>query len=72
MKIVSERAGAAARAFDAVKDFNFQSRYAVRRGDADIAEAIGRDWDVSTSDAAEVLRSLQHLQFPHLETHQSG
>ena len=38
MTPVSRRAAAAARAFSAIKDFNFRSRYAERRGQADIAD----------------------------------
>jgi aspartate aminotransferase len=38
VKVVSERAAAAARAFDAIKDFNFASRYGERRGQADVAD----------------------------------
>ncbi len=38
MTIVAERARAAARAIEPIKAFNFQSRYAQRRGSADIAD----------------------------------
>jgi aspartate aminotransferase len=38
VKVVSERAGAAARAFEAVKAFNFHSRYAERRAHPGIAD----------------------------------
>lgn len=38
MTVVSQRATAAERAFDAIKDFSFHSRYGQRRGDSDIAD----------------------------------
>ena len=57
MKIVSERAGSAARAFDAIKNFNFQSRYAERRGQADIADfTFGNPHEMPLPGLVEAIR----------------
>ena len=57
MKIISERAGAAARAFDAIKDFNFQSRYAERRGQPDIADfTFGNPHEMPLPGLVEAIR----------------
>jgi len=57
VKIVSERAGSAARAFDAIKNFNFQSRYAERRGQADIADfTFGNPHEMPLPGLVEAIR----------------
>jgi len=57
MKVISERAGAAARAFEALKNFNFQSRYAERRGQADIADfTFGNPHEMPLPGLVEAIR----------------
>src|SRR3954465_11050610 len=57
MKIVSERADAVARAFESIKDFNFQSRYGERRGNADIADfTFGNPHEMPLPGLVEAIR----------------
>jgi aspartate aminotransferase len=57
MAIVSHRATAADRAFDAVKRFYFSSRYAERRGDPDIADfTFGNPHEMPLEELVEAIR----------------
>jgi aspartate aminotransferase len=57
VKVVSKRAGATARAFESIRDFSFHSRYAERRGSADIADfTFGNPHEMPLPGLVEALR----------------
>ena len=57
MNVVSERAGAAARAFDAIKAFNFAARHGDRRGRPDIADfTFGNPHEMPLGGLVEAIR----------------